>query len=88
MSLSSVRVLDFSRVMAGPYCSMMLAELGADVIKVEEPGTGDESRMWPPFIDGQSGYFFSLNRSKRSIAIDLKKEDGRRIVRDLATKSD
>ena len=88
MSLGGVRVLDFSRVMAGPYCSMILAELGADVIKVEEPGIGDESREWPPFVEGQSGYFFSLNRSKRSIAIDLKKEDGRRIVRDLATKSD
>lgn len=88
MSLSGVRVLDFSRVLAGPYCSMMLAELGADVIKVEEPGTGDEAREWPPFVEGQSGYFFSVNRSKRSIAIDLKKEDGKRIVRDLAAKSD
>ncbi len=88
VSLSGVRVLDFSRVMAGPYCSMMLAELGADVVKVEEPGTGDESRGWPPFVEGQSGYFFSLNRSKRSIAIDLKKDDGRRIAHDLTAKSD
>ncbi len=88
MSLSGVRVLDFSRVLAGPYCSMMLAELGADVIKVEEPTGGDESREWPPFIQGQSGYFFSVNRSKRSIAIDLKKEEGKRIVRELAAQSD
>ena len=88
MSLTGVRVLDFSRVLAGPYCSMMLAELGADVIKVEEPRGGDESREWPPFIQGQSGYFFSVNRSKRSIAIDLKKEEGKRIVRELAGRSD
>ncbi len=88
MSLTGVRVLDFSRVLAGPYCSMMLAELGADVIKIEEPGTGDESREWPPFIKGQSGYFFSVNRSKRSIAMNLKNEDARRIVRELAAKSD
>ena len=88
MSLTGVRVLDFSRVLAGPYCSMMLAELGADVIKVEDPKGGDESREWPPFIQGQSGYFFSVNRSKRSIAIDLKKEEGKRIVRELARQSD
>jgi len=88
VSLSGIRVLDFSRVLAGPYCTMMLAELGADVIKVEEPSTGDEARLWPPFIEGESGYFFSVNRSKRSVAIDLKKEDGRRIARELATRSD
>jgi formyl-CoA transferase len=88
MSLSSVRVLDFSRVLAGPYGSMMLAELGADVIKVEEPGSGDEAREWPPFIKGQSGYFFSINRSKRSIAIDLKKDDGKRVACELAAECD
>ncbi len=88
MSLTGVRVLDFSRVLAGPYCSMMLAELGADVLKVEEPGSGDEAREWPPFVQGQSGYFFSVNRSKRSIAIDLKKEEGKRIARELAARSD
>ncbi len=88
MSLSGVRVLDFSRVLAGPYCSMMLAELGAEVLKVEDPRGGDEAREWPPFVQGQSGYFFSVNRSKRSIAIDLKKEDGKRIVRDLVVRSD
>ncbi len=88
MSLTGVRVLDFSRVLAGPYCSMMLAELGAEVIKVEEPNGGDEAREWPPFIHGQSGYFFSVNRSKRSVAIDLKKEAGKRIVRELAARSD
>lgn len=88
MSLSGIRVLDFSRVLAGPYSTMMLAELGADVIKVEEPKAGDESRQWRPFVEGQSGYFFSLNRSKRSIGIDLKKDEGKRIARELAEKSD
>jgi crotonobetainyl-CoA:carnitine CoA-transferase CaiB-like acyl-CoA transferase len=88
MSLSGVRVLDFSRVLAGPYCSMMLAELGADVIKVEEPGTGDEAREWPPFVQGQSGYFFSVNRSKRSLTLNLKKEGAKQIVRELTRQSD
>lgn len=88
MPLTGVRVLDFSRVLAGPYCSLMLAELGADVVKVEEPGTGDEAREWPPFVKGQSGYFFSVNRSKRSLTLNLKKEDARRIVRELAKQSD
>lgn len=88
MSLSGVRVLDFSRVLAGPYCSMMLAELGADVIKVEEPGSGDEAREWPPFVNGQSGYFFSVNRSKRSIALNLKKDEAKQIVRELTRQCD
>lgn len=80
--------MDFSRVLAGPYASMMLAELGADVIKIEEPSTGDESREWPPFVAGQSGYFFSVNRSKRSIALNLKREETKAIVHDLARQSD
>jgi formyl-CoA transferase len=88
VSLTGVRVLDFSRVLAGPYCSMMLAELGADVIKVEEPGTGDETREWPPFINGQSGYYFSINRSKRSLALNLKREESRAIVRGLTEQAD
>src|SRR5512133_1127432 len=88
MSPSGVRLLGFSRVLAGPYCTMMLAELGADVVKVEEPTCGDESRQWRPFVHGQSGCLFSLNRSKRSIGIDLKKEAGKRVARELAVKSD
>ncbi|HEX9016612.1 MAG TPA: CaiB/BaiF CoA-transferase family protein [Chloroflexota bacterium] len=88
MSLSGIRILDFSRVLAGPYCTMMLGELGADVVKVEEPRAGDESRQWRPFVNGQSGYFFSLNRSKRSIGIDLKNDEGKRIARELAAQSD
>ena len=67
--LDGVRVLDLSRVLAGPYCTMMLAELGARVIKVENPAGGDDSRHFEPFVGGQSGYFQSLNRDKESIAL-------------------
>jgi crotonobetainyl-CoA:carnitine CoA-transferase CaiB-like acyl-CoA transferase len=70
--LATVRVVDFSRVLAGPYCTMVLADLGADVIKVERPGIGDETRTWgPPFDDGEATYFLSINRGKRSLALDL-----------------
>lgn len=86
--LSGVRVLDLSRDLSGPYTSMMLAELGADVIKVEHPESGDETRSWPPFIDGVSGYYSTINRSKRDIAVDLKNDGGLRVVLELAQKSD
>jgi len=70
--LSGVRVIDFTRLLAGPYATMTLAELGADVIKVEQPGVGDETRHWgPPFVHGASAYFQAINRGKRSIALDL-----------------
>lgn len=82
--LAGVRVLDLSRDLSGPYTSMMLAELGADVVEVEHPVTGDETRSWPPRHDGLSGYFATVNRSKRGIAIDLKHREGVRIVLDLA----
>ena len=72
LPLAGIRVLDFSRVLAGPYCTMLLADLGADVIKVERPGTGDETRSWgPPFAGGEATYYLSVNRGKRSVAIDL-----------------
>ena len=88
--LSGVRVLDLSCVLAGPYCSMILGDLGADVIKVERPGIGDETRHWgPPFAaPGESAYFLCVNRNKRSITIDLKKAAGIEIVKSLARKSD
>jgi crotonobetainyl-CoA:carnitine CoA-transferase CaiB-like acyl-CoA transferase len=88
--LSGVRVLDLSRVLAGPYCSMMLGDLGADIIKVERPGIGDETRHWgPPFAaPGESAYFLCVNRNKRSITLDLKQPDGIRIVKELAGKCD
>ena len=79
LPLKGVRVLDLSRILAGPYTSMILSELGADVIKVEPPG-GDDTRYWTPIIDGESVYFMSINRNKRSIVIDLKRGEGREIV--------
>jgi len=88
--LSGIRVLDLSRVLAGPYCSMMLGDLGADIIKVERPGIGDDTRHWgPPFAaPGESAYFICVNRNKRSITIDLKKPAGIEIVKSLVRKSD
>src|SRR6187200_3098737 len=73
--LSGIRVVDLTRVMTGPYCTMMLGDLGAEVIKVELPGKGDDTRAWgPPFIDGESVYYLSINRDKRSIALNLKSD--------------
>lgn len=80
---------DFSRVLAGPLCTMVLADLGADVVKVERPGTGDETRGWgPPFVGDDAAYFLSVNRNKRSVALDLSTEEGRRAARALALRSD
>lgn len=89
-ALEDVRVLDLSRVLAGPYCSMILGDLGADVIKVERPEVGDETRQWgPPFASpGESAYFICTNRNKRSITIDLKSPEGVEIIKQLAGKSD
>ena len=70
--LDGVRVIDLTRVVAGPYCTMMLGDMGAEVLKIEEPQHGDDSRGWGPFIDGWSSFFLALNRSKKSVALDLK----------------
>ena len=86
--LSGIRVLDFSRVLAGPAASMALADLGAEIIKVEPPGLGDDTRGFPPFSDGHSIYFLGINRGKKSIVIDLKSADGVALARDLVTKCD
>lgn len=88
--LDGVRVLDLSRVLAGPWCTMILGDLGADVIKVERPGTGDDTRNWgPPFTeDGRSAYYLCANRNKRSIELDLKTEEGRALVAKLVARSD
>jgi formyl-CoA transferase/CoA:oxalate CoA-transferase len=86
--LAGVRVLDFTRVLAGPAASLALADLGAEVIKIEPPGSGDETRSFPPIHDGESHYYLSVNRGKKSIVIDLKSEDGLALARDLATKCD
>lgn len=85
--LAGIRVLDFSRVLAGPYCTALLADLGADVIKVEPPA-GDDYRHVGPFIDGESAIFLAINRGKRSISLDLTKPDDLAIVQALAAKSD
>jgi crotonobetainyl-CoA:carnitine CoA-transferase CaiB-like acyl-CoA transferase len=82
--LEGVRVVDLSRVLAGPYATMVLADLGADVVKVERPGEGDETRWWgPPYAGGEAAYFLSVNRSKRSVALDLKQPQGRELALDL-----
>ena len=87
--LRGLRVLDLSRVLAGPFCTMNLGDLGAEVLKVEEPRTGDDTRAFgPPFVEGQSTYFLSINRNKKSLAVDLKKPAGVALVRRLAGLSD
>ena len=95
-ALSHIRVLDLSRVLAGPWCTQNLADLGADVIKVEKPGDGDDTRHWgPPFAKDASGqdssesaYLISINRNKRSITVDISKPEGQEIIRQLAKESD
>ncbi len=89
LPLEKIRVLDVSRVLAGPFCSMILADLGAEVIKVEKPGVGDDTRAWgPPFINGESAYYLSVNRGKKSVTLNLKSEKGKEILYKLAEKSD
>ncbi len=79
--LDGIRVIDLSRVVSGPFCTMTLADMGADVIKLEEPGRGDESRAFgPPFLGGESPYFLSINRNKRSCTVNLKSDDGKAIL--------
>ncbi|HEY6209707.1 MAG TPA: CoA transferase [Gemmatimonadales bacterium] len=86
--LAGVVVLDLSRVLAGPYCTMILGDLGADVIKVEHP-EGDETRRWgPPFVAGESAYFLAVNRNKRSVVADLRTDDGRALVERMARRAD
>ena len=86
--LAGVRILDLTRVLAGPYASMVLADLGAEVIKVELPGTGDESRGFGPFQNGESAYFTSVNRGKKSVTIDLRQDRGRELALALAASCD
>lgn len=87
--LSGLRVLDLTRVLAGPYCTMILGDLGADVIKVEQPGKGDDTRAWgPPWAGTESAYYLTINRNKRGITVDLKSPEGQAIIRDLAAEAD
>ncbi|HQE92215.1 MAG TPA: CoA transferase [Anaerolineae bacterium] len=88
MALEGLRVLDLSRVLAGPYATMILADLGADVIKIEVPGGGDDSRNFGPYLHGESAYFMSLNRNKRSVTLNLKSPRGRQVFRELVPLMD
>jgi formyl-CoA transferase len=88
-ALDGIRVLDLTRALAGPYCTLMLGDHGADVIKVEMPGTGDETREWaPPSIKGISAYYLAINRNKRSVTVDLKNADGKRVLERLIERCD
>ena len=89
LPLAGIRVADFSRVLAGPLATMVLADLGADVVKIERPGAGDDTRGWgPPFVGDDAAYFLSLNRNKRSVALDLASGEGALAARRLALASD
>lgn len=87
--LDGIRVVDLTQALAGPYCSMLLGDMGAQVIKVEQPGSGDQSRSWgPPFVSGESAYFLAVNRNKQSLTLNLKSEQGREIMRRLIAHAD
>ena len=88
-ALSGLRILDMTRVLAGPFCTMVLGDLGAEIIKVERPQVGDDTRNWgPPWVGDESAYFLSVNRNKRSICVDISTSEGSEIIRKLAAKSD
>lgn len=88
-TLEGIRVLDLSRVLAGPYCTMILGDLGAEIIKVEAPGGSDETRGWgPPFQEGVSAYYLCANRNKKSLTVNLKSEEGQRVIHQLVKESD
>jgi crotonobetainyl-CoA:carnitine CoA-transferase CaiB-like acyl-CoA transferase len=86
--LQGIRVVDLTRVLAGPFCTMLLGDMGSEVIKIEEPRHGDETRGWAPFVDGSSAYFLGVNRSKKSVAIDLKTPEGRDVLTRLIETAD
>ena len=89
LPLQGIRILDLSRMVAGAYCSMILADLGAEVIKIEQPGIGDDTRQWgPPYVNGESAYFLSVNRNKQSLTLDLRKEKAQGIFRELVKRAD
>jgi len=87
--LSGLTILDLSRVLSGPYCTMLAADMGARVIKIEHPESGDDTRAWgPPFLEGESAYYLSINRNKESVAVDFKTEGGRRVIDALLARAD
>lgn len=87
-ALEGIRILDLSRVLAGPFCTMMLADLGAEVIKIEIPGKGDDSRSFGPFVNGESGYYMNVNRNKAGVTLNLKKPEGRELFLKMVEKAD
>ncbi len=87
LPLEGLIVLDLTRVLVGPYATMILADMGADVIKIEMPGTGDDARAYPPHVNGESAYFMSLNRNKRGMTLNLKSEAGKEVLRGPGTQS-
>jgi crotonobetainyl-CoA:carnitine CoA-transferase CaiB-like acyl-CoA transferase len=86
--LSGIRIIDLTRVVAGPFCTMMLGDMGAEVLKIEEPTHGDDSRAWAPFIEGAGSFFLALNRSKKSVALDLKTPEGADVLTRLIATAD
>src|SRR6266545_1528646 len=87
--LDGIRVIDLTRILAGPYCTQALADVGADVVKIEEPAKGDDTRGWgPPFVAGESAYYLSVNRGKRGITLNLKHDEGRGILWRLLETAD
>jgi crotonobetainyl-CoA:carnitine CoA-transferase CaiB-like acyl-CoA transferase len=87
--LDGITVLDLTRVLSGPYCTMLLADMGARVIKIERPGKGDDTRAWgPPFVQGESAYFLSINRNKESVTLDFKRREGRAVLDALIDRAD
>src|SRR5438045_4364800 len=86
--LEGIRVIDLTRVVAGPFCTMMLGDMGADVLKIEEPERGDDTRGWGPYINGTAGFYLGLNRSKKSVALDLKSPEGADALRRLVATAD
>src|SRR5262245_26254053 len=86
--LDGLKVIDLTRVLAGPFCAMLLGDMGADVIKLEEPEHGDDARGWGPFVGGWSSYFLGVNRSKRSLALDLKTAEGAAVLKRLLKDAD
>src|SRR5919106_5765390 len=88
LPLAGVKVIDFTRVLAGPLCTMLLGDMGAEVIKIEDPRHGDETRAWAPFVAGWSTYYLGINRNKKSVAIDLKSAESTALLEDLIRSAD
>jgi len=88
LPLSGLKVIDFTRVLAGPLCTMLLGDMGAEVLKIEDPTHGDDTRAWAPFVGGWSTYFLTVNRNKKSVAVDLKSPDGVALLEDLIKDAD